>query len=89
MNNISLILCLVLIVSAMNILCFFIGAKIGQKTIKGETIGENIKIKTPSQIVEEHKRKIDDEKAIRRLQIESENIDNYDGTGLGQKDIED
>lgn len=78
---------LVISIGIMNILCFFIGAKVGQKVIKGE----DIKLPNPIKVIEETKEtwefKKEQEEANERLQIELENINNYNGTPLGQKDI--
>lgn len=78
---------LVLSIGTMNILCFFIGAKVGQKVIRGE----DIKLPNPIKAIEETKEtwefKKEQEEANERLKIQLENIDNYNGTPLGQKDI--
>ena len=78
---------LVISIGIMNILCFFIGAKVGQKVIKGE----DIKLPNPIKAIEETKEtwefKKEQEEENERLQIELENINNYNGTPLGQKDI--
>lgn len=72
-------------IGIMNILCFFIGAKVGQKVVKGETI-ELPKIE-PIKAIREHNEKSEILKLQEKDRIISENIDNYDGTSLGQKDI--
>ena len=78
---------LVLSIGIMNILCFFIGAKVGQKVVKGE----DIKLPNPIKAIEETKDtwefKKEQEEENERLKIQLENIDNYNGTPLGQKDI--
>lgn len=78
---------LVISIGIMNILCFFIGAKVGQKVIKGE----DIKLPNPIKAIEETKEtwefKKEQEEENKRLKIQLENIDNYNGTPLGQKDI--
>lgn len=77
----------IIIVSIGNILCFLIGAKIGQMVLKNETI----KLDPIKAIKEEIKEtKIEKENDIEKSKIEKQmfNIDNYDGTGLGQQDIE-
>lgn len=78
---------LVLSIGIMNILCFFIGAKVGQKVVKGE----DIKLPNPIKAIEETKEswefKKEQEEERERLKIQLENIDNYNGTPLGQKDI--
>lgn len=78
---------LVISIGIMNILCFFIGAKVGQKVVKGE----DIKLPNPIKAIEETKDtwefKKEQEEENERLKIQLENIDNYNGTPLGQKDI--
>ena len=78
---------LVLSIGIMNILCFFIGAKVGQKVVKGE----DIKLPNPIKAIEETKEtwefKKEQDEENERLKIQLENIDNYNGTPLGQKDI--
>lgn len=85
--NIWFSLILIGIVGTMNILCFFIGARTGQKVIKNEPIV----VKTPMEIVKE---KIETRAAKREQEVQDEvidtiqhNIDIYDGTAMGQKDI--
>lgn len=74
-------------IGIMNILCFFIGAKVGQKVVKGE----DIKLPDPIKAIEETKDtwefKKEQEEENERLKIQLENINNYNGTPLGQKDI--
>ena len=77
----------IIIVSIGNILCFLIGSKIGQMVSKNETI----KLDPIKAIKEEIKEtKIEKETIAERSKSEKQiaNIDNYDGTGLGQQDIE-
>lgn len=67
-------------------LSFCLGIVLGQKLNRGETIKVN-----PVEIVQDH---IEDTKSKRKTQIEQEeldkmlkNIDNYNGSGIGQLDI--
>lgn len=76
---------LILVVGFICLLCFYTGAKIGQKVARGETI--ELDIKTPVEAYEEHKEKEEQKREQEKLQIISDNIDSYDGTGIGQKDI--
>lgn len=85
--NIWFCLGLIGIVGTMNILCFFIGARTGQKVVKNEPIV----IKTPTEVIKE---KIETRAAKREQEKQDElidtiqhNIDIYDGTAIGQKDI--
>ena len=76
---------LIISIGIMNILCFFIGAKVGQKVIKGETI-EIPKIEPIKKI-----REYNENREVLWMQekdrVINENIDNYNGTSLGQKDL--
>lgn len=67
------------------ILSFVIGARVGQKIVKGEEV--KVELPNPIKKIEEHREKKEVEKEIEKLDIITENIDNYDGTGLGQKEI--
>ena len=79
---------LVLEIGMLCIVCFFIGAKVGQKVSKGE----DIKIPNPVEIIDNVKER----KEYREEQIENQkefntnldNINNYDGTELGQRDFD-
>jgi hypothetical protein len=76
---------IIAVVGTLNAVCFFIGAKIGQIVTKGETIeAPNL---NPVEMVREHKDKREQRKVQDRLEILLENVDSYDGTGIGQKDI--
>ena len=73
------------IVCFFNVFSFIMGAKIGQKVSKGETI--DMGIKNPVQAYDEYKEREEQKKILERQQTVAENIDNYDGTSLGQKDL--
>lgn len=77
-----------LIMALQGFLCicsFIIGAKIGQKVVRGESI--ETPLKSPLEGLREAKSNFEYRKEQERLQTISDNIDNYDGTGIGQKDI--
>ena len=76
---------LILSIGLINALCFILGAKIGQKVVRGESI--EIPLKTPSEALREAKSNFEYRKMQERDQVIADNIDNYDGTGIGQKDI--
>lgn len=71
-------------IGVLCIVSFTIGAIIGQKVVKKEEIKL---IPNPVRMVEEFKDSFEQRKERERNRIIAENIDNYDGTGLGQKDI--
>lgn len=79
---------LALLMALQGFLCicsFIIGAKVGQNVVQGEKV--ELGIKSPVKAYEEHREKQEQIREEERLQTIAENIDNYDGTGLGQKDI--
>lgn len=79
------ILLLMLAVGALNIVCFFIGAKVGQTVAKGE------KIETPSvnpiKAIREHENRKEAERKQAREETILRNIENYNGTSQGQEDV--
>lgn len=73
------------IVSTLNIACFFVGANVRQKVDAGEEV--KVANVNPLKMWEEHKDKHETEKSARRMEIILENLENYDGTPQGQKEI--
>lgn len=80
-----LIILLVAITGVSNILCFLIGAKTGQAVSKGEEI--KMPTVSPMKLYREHKEHEEAEREQKRLDIILHNIECYDGTDAGQKDI--
>lgn len=77
---------LILAVSGtLNIVCFFIGAKVGQTVVKGEPI-KTPEINPMKVIAEQREQKAIKEEQNRTNTI-LENIENYNGTEYGQKDV--
>ena len=76
---------LLVIISVSNIVCFVIGAKVGQAVIKGE------KIETPNlnplKAVRESQARKEAEIKQDKLNTVLRNIDRYDGTSKGQEDV--
>lgn len=72
-----------LLETLINIVCLLIGVEIGQKASKGE----KPTITTPNKIItaikENKERKKEEELNAKML----ENINNYNGTAFGQKDL--
>lgn len=76
---------IIALVGTLNLVCFFFGAKIGQTTVKGQNIEvPNI---NPFEMAREHREKKEQRREQEKLKTMLENIDNYDGTSIGQKDI--
>lgn len=69
----------------LNILCFYIGAKVGQTVVKGETI--EAPTVNPLKIAQENRDRKEAEIEQNRLDTIMQNIESYDGTGRGQQDV--
>ena len=76
---------LILCTGMLNVLCFFVGAKVGQKVQHDEpiTMPEINPVKTWDEWQDRKVAKRERKKA----DILLENIESYDGTSLGQRDI--
>ena len=73
------------IVGTLNIACFFIGAKVGQTVAKGEKI--EAPTLNPIKAIREHQDRKEAEIEQDRINTILQNIDSYDGTPNGQKDV--
>lgn len=78
-------LILIMGVGLMNVLCLLIGVKTGQKTSKGEEI--TLPNLNPIEVVRTHEENRQQKKEEDNFNTMLENIEVYDGTGLGQKDF--
>lgn len=72
------------LISTMNILCFFIGGKVAQMMYKNKEIKL---IPNPIEKIKEVKADKEYDKEELRIRTIAENIDNYDGTGMYQKEL--
>lgn len=83
--NILAIIILIALVGTLNVVCFFVGAKVGNAVAKDEPI------KAPTINPMEIIRESQDKKEARREQDYYDtimsNIENYNGTSIGQKDV--
>lgn len=76
---------LILTVGTVNILCFFVGAKVGQTVVRGETV--KAPEMNPAKVLREHRAQKEADKEAKRLEAIMNNIDTYDGTGQGQREV--
>ena len=76
-------LLLVVFICLSNVACLIAGAKIGQKAYRGE----EIRLPNPVEKVKSVKDSQEYKKEQEALDTMLYNIDVYNGTGLGQKDI--
>lgn len=70
---------------AVNILCFFIGAKVGQTVVKGEKV--EMPSINPLTLYREHQDKREADKEQEKIEAVMRNIEAYDGTSFGQEEI--
>lgn len=76
---------LALTIGVLCIVCFITGAKVGQTVSRGETI-ETPNL-NPIQAIRERQARREAEEEQNRLDTIMNNIDSYDGTSFGQKDV--
>lgn len=79
---------LIAITSILNIVCFFVGAKVGQKAVNGQEIKLELPKVNPIEIYRENKEKKESDKVNAKIEAILRNADRYDGTSKGQEDIE-
>ena len=73
------------VTGTLNIVCFFIGAKVGQTVAKGKDI-ETPQL-NPMEQYRKHQEKKRAEEEKNRLDTILKNIERYDGTANGQEDV--
>lgn len=77
---------LIATVGTLNVVCFFIGAKVGQTVAQGKEI-ELPKIDSPVALYKAHREAKEAETEKNRLDVILANIERYDGTDAGQQDV--
>ena len=80
-----LIIAVVVVVGTLNVACFFVGAKVGQTVAKGKDI--EVPTINPVEIHRQNLEKRHAEEEKNKIETILQNIDNYDGTEMGQKDV--
>lgn len=79
---------LILVIGILCIVCFFVGARVGQKVVKGEEIkAPDISKLNPMNIQKKREEKYETEKEKNKLETILRNIERYDGTDTGQEDV--
>jgi hypothetical protein len=74
---------LLVVVGTLNVVCFFVGAWVGQKVNRGETL----KIPDPVEAIQAKKERKEARREADRYETIMQNIDRYDGTGNGQREV--
>ena len=80
-------LILIISIGFMNILCFFIGAKVGQKVVNNKELNLPNPITAIKEDIQAYEETKEAMKEQERLDTIAYNIDAYDGTSIGQKEI--
>lgn len=76
---------LMAVMATANILCFLIGARVGQKVSKGEEV--QLPTINPVEVIREQRERKEYDYKQSQLETILRNIDNYDGTDYGQEDV--
>lgn len=78
---------ILLVAGAMNVLCFIVGARIGQKVKNGEAI--EVKAPKIKPLKANRERQYDKEADRKQKEFDAimRNVDAYNGTAMGQEDI--
>jgi hypothetical protein len=76
---------LLLVMGVTNILCFMIGAKVGQKVVKGEEV--ELPTLDPLKSYREHQDRKEAQQVQKAVDVIMQNIEAYNGTADGQKDV--
>lgn len=79
----TVLICLVF--GAGMLTSFVVGAKVGQKVVKGEKV--ELPLPNPVKAIREREERREAKAEADRLATILENIENYDGTSAGQKDV--
>lgn len=74
-------------VCAANILCFYIGARIGQKIIRDEDVTLPNPIEAIQEQMQQQRERRENQRVEERLDIILQNVESYDGTGWGQREV--
>lgn len=87
MNYIIVGMIAVLFISILNIVCFFLGAKVGQKVVNKEEVELPNPVKAIQETMREHEETKEAIKEKEYFETIGHNIDTYNGTSLGQLEI--
>ena len=79
------IVLLILVTTFGNVCCFILGSRLFQQASRGEKVG--IKVPNPVEAVQNTISSFEEKKEQEKYRVIMDNIDNYNGTSLGQKNI--
>lgn len=76
---------LLAVMGITNLFCFIIGARVGQKVVKGEPV--EVPTVNPMKAIREREARKEADRKQAQLEVMLNNIECYDGTGYGQTDV--
>ena len=76
---------LLAVMGITNLFCFIIGARVGQRVTKGEPV--EVPNVNPVKAIREAQARKEADRQQETLDVMLSNIECYDGTGYGQKDV--
>ena len=76
---------LLAVMGVVNVACFMVGAIVGQTVVKDEKV--ELPTLNPLKAFQEREAKKEAQKELDRVETILRNIDGYDGTAYGQKDV--
>ena len=77
---------LLIVAGAVNLCCFAVGAKIGQTVVQGRDL-ELPRLPNPIVGVQRIRESRKADREQERMETILSNVERYDGTGMGQKDV--
>lgn len=75
----------ILVTGTLCIVCFFVGAKVGQKVVNGEPI--ELPTLNPMDAIRDREEKKEAKKEQEKIEAIMRNIERYNGSSIGQEDI--
>lgn len=75
------------VMGIVNILCFVIGAKVGQTVQQGKDIELELPTVSPTESIRKHHARKEAQKEQERIDTIMRNIEGYDGTSNGQQKV--
>ena len=73
------------VMGVVNVLCFVVGARVGQKVSKDEEI--KLPSLNPVEVVKGHREKSKAQAEQERIETIMQNIETYNGTSAGQREV--
>ena len=83
--EVAQIICVIAVTTFGNVCCFILGSRVFQQISRGEKVG--VEIPNPVKVVQNTIESFEEKKEQEKYRVIMDNIDNYNGTSLGQRDI--